>query len=247
MKTKRVLFSTFVLVVFLAACGSSGSGSGGSSSTSANTREVTGTLTGDLSHITGAEAVRVSDGVKFPATLAPSAAKMNALVAGAAGATLTANLPVNGTYTLNLLGESNSAAATLQFPANVAGTATTANFTVSANPAPGGATTTINLGAVPVPAGTGAAGATHSVDITPEHNPLAQDDEDADGVADLEDSKYHVAHPETGGNSTSGSSGTETSSGPDSSSPDHDGSTDPSGSGSNHGNTGTGTTGGSHT
>lgn len=217
MKSGKWKLTSAAIALFLTACGSSG----GSDMTSEETRPVNGSLSGNVGSVKSVEAVRVSDGARFAADVSSnSSAKMTALTSTAPSNSFTLSLPVNASYTLNIVAADNTLLASLQFAANSAGTATTNTFTVSPNPAPSAttgstATTAIDLGNITVPATTSATttGTTTSSTavavVTPQFNPLSQDDEDDDGVADLDDDDYMatgVTSSTTGGSSSSSGS-----------------------------------------
>jgi len=169
--TSAVSFS-FAALLLLSACGS-GSGSG-----SVSTRAISGTLSGDLSSISGVQAVRTSDGAIYKGTTT-SSARSTALTGTSAGFQVV--VPVNNSYTLDLVGSDDTTVASVQFSSSSTGANTTNKIPVTA-----GASTSIDLGVVTIPAGTGATtGATATV--TPSTNPLTEVDSDDDGINDFED------------------------------------------------------------
>ncbi len=170
--TSAVSFS-FAALLFLSACGSSGS-----SSSSISERTISGTLTGDLSNISGVRAVNTSDGTVYSATTT-SSARTTALTGTSAG--FQVKVPINNNYTVEVVGADDTPVASLQFNTSATGASSTNQIPVT-----GEASTSIDLGIVNIPNGTGATtGATATV--TPSTNPLTEVDSDNDGINDFED------------------------------------------------------------
>ncbi|VAX25729.1 hypothetical protein MNBD_NITROSPINAE04-1227 [hydrothermal vent metagenome] len=172
-KLTSVVSFSFAALLFLSSCGS-----GGSSSSSVSERTISGTLTGDLSSISGVRAVSGSDGTVYSATTT-SSARTTALTGASAGFQVT--VPVDDSYTLDLVGADDTPVASLQFNTSATGASTTGKI-----PLTGGASTSIDLGIINIPTGTGATTGVIAT-VTPSVNPLTEVDSDSDGMNDFED------------------------------------------------------------
>ncbi|VAX18498.1 hypothetical protein MNBD_NITROSPINAE03-1089 [hydrothermal vent metagenome] len=224
-KLTSAVFFSFTALFFLSSCGS-----GGSSSSSVSERTISGTLTGDLSNISGVRAVSGSDGTVYSATTT-SSARTTALTGASAGFQVT--VPVDDSYTLDLVGADDTPVASLQFNTSATGASTTGKI-----PLTGGASTSIDLGIINIPTGTGATTGGIAT-VTPSVNPLTEVDSDSDGMNDFEDddddndgiSDDNESHDGKDDSKDSPDSSSDSSNGSDSS---HDGNDSKDSSNDNH-------------
>ena len=187
-------------VLLLAACGSTSSTGSDGSTSGADARTISGTLTGDLTYIKGVSATSLSDGSKYNATL--TTARSNALVSSSANFSMS--VPTNNAYQIHLESSDDPAAATVQFPTSTTGGTTSTSLSISTG------NSAVNLGNINVPANTGAPGV-GSTTVDPGINPLTENDQDHDGVNDLEDDNDGVYDNDHNGNDHNGNDGSNDS------------------------------------
>ena len=188
---KKALKSTTILALFLVlslsfmiACKSEDNASttgdtDDSSTSSTTTRQVSGTLSGDLTNVASVTATDPIAGTVVAFSLGSTSLKSLRLEAvQPTSLSYTLELTVGNAYNINLKDNSNNTVATMEWSASQSGTSTTSALNITEGSA-------ISLGNTSIPAGTDASKVTL---ISSEVNPLKSIDNDEDGISDFDDS-----------------------------------------------------------